>query len=95
LPLIDDALLVKPDKGAPIISEVQSHLDETTVRAIALQSTAGLRRGAGAHATGRPLEVPVATRFSTGCSMSLVPSARRGQPLPADAPRRQGTKLAR
>jgi F-type H+-transporting ATPase subunit beta len=37
LPPIDDALIIAPDKGAPIVAEVQSHLDETTVRAIALQ----------------------------------------------------------
>lgn len=49
LPPIDDALLITPDKGAPIVAEVQSHLDETTVRAPALQSTAGLRRGVVAH----------------------------------------------
>jgi F-type H+-transporting ATPase subunit beta len=54
LPPIDDALLITPDKGAPIIAEVQSHLDETTVRAIALQPTAGLRRGVAAHVSGGP-----------------------------------------
>jgi F-type H+/Na+-transporting ATPase subunit beta len=54
LPPIDDALLIMPDKGAPIIAEVQSHLHEATVRAIALQSTAGLRRGVAAHASGGP-----------------------------------------
>ena len=59
LPPIDAALVVSPDYGAPIIAEVQSHLDETTVRAIALQSTAGLRRGVAVRATGGPLEVPV------------------------------------
>jgi F-type H+/Na+-transporting ATPase subunit beta len=52
-------LVITPDKGAPIIAEVQSHVDEATVRALALQSTAGLRRGVAAHATGGPLEVPV------------------------------------
>jgi F-type H+-transporting ATPase subunit beta len=41
LPPIDDALVIASEKGAPITAEVQSHLDETTVRAIALQSTAG------------------------------------------------------
>ena len=51
LPPIDDALLITRDKSTPIIAEVQSHLDETTVRAIALQSTAGLRRGVVAHPT--------------------------------------------
>src|SRR5215470_10099941 len=60
LPPIDHALLITPDNGDPIIAEVQSHLDEATVRAIALQSTAGLRRGVVAHAAGGPLEVPVA-----------------------------------
>jgi len=59
LPPIDAALVVSPDYGAPIIAEVQSHLDETTVRAIALQSTAGLRRGVAVRATDGPLEVPV------------------------------------
>jgi F-type H+/Na+-transporting ATPase subunit beta len=54
LPPIDDALLIMPDKGAPIIAEVQLHLHETTVLAIALQSTAGLRRGVAAHASGGP-----------------------------------------
>ena len=43
LPPIDDALLITPDKGAPIIAEVQSHLDEATVRAIACN-----REGSGA-----------------------------------------------
>ena len=33
LPPIDDALVITSDKGAPIIAEVQSHLDEATVRA--------------------------------------------------------------
>jgi F-type H+-transporting ATPase subunit beta len=56
LPPIDDALVITPDKGAPIIAEVQSHLDEATVRALALQSTAGLRRGGVAHATGGPCQ---------------------------------------
>lgn len=52
LPSIEDAVRVTPDRGAPIVAEVQAHLDETTVRAIALQSTAGLRRGAAAQAAG-------------------------------------------
>ena len=56
LPPIDDALIIMPDEGAPIIAEVQSHLDETTVQAIALQSTAGLRRGVAAHPSGGPLD---------------------------------------
>jgi F-type H+/Na+-transporting ATPase subunit beta len=60
LPPIDGGLVITPpDEGVPIIAEVQSHLEEPTVRAIALQPTARLHRGGGAHATGAPLEVPV------------------------------------
>src|SRR5262245_20899296 len=59
LPPIEDALVVTPEAGIPIMAEVQAHLDNTTVRAIALQSTAGLRRGAAVEAGGGPLQVPV------------------------------------
>jgi F-type H+-transporting ATPase subunit beta len=48
LPPIDDASLISSGNGVPIVADVQSHLDEATVRAIALQSTAGSRRGATA-----------------------------------------------
>ena len=44
---------------ASLIAEVQSHLDATTVRAVALQPTAGLRRGTEAQATGEPITMPV------------------------------------
>src|SRR5690606_9584256 len=39
--------------------EVASHLDESTVRAIALSSTDGLKRGDEVVATGGPIQVPV------------------------------------
>jgi F-type H+/Na+-transporting ATPase subunit beta len=82
-------LVITPDKGAPIIAEVQSHLDEATVRAIALQSTAGLRRGVAAHATGGPLEVPVsASRCAAACWTSRAPLATRSL-FAADVQRRR------
>lgn len=56
LPPIEDALLVMPDGGTPITVEVQAHLNETTVRSIALQSTSGLSRGALARASGGPIK---------------------------------------
>jgi len=59
LPSIDDALIVTPDQGPPIMAEVRSHLDEATVRAIALESTEGLRGGVAVRSAGGPLEVPV------------------------------------
>jgi F-type H+-transporting ATPase subunit beta len=88
LPPIDDALVIAPDRGAPVIAEVQSHLDEVTIRALALQSTAGLRRGVRAHATGGPLEVPVGDAV-LGRLLDLTGAiGDRGKALPADVPRR-------
>ena len=88
LPPIDDALLITLDDGAPIIAEVQSHLDDTTIRALALQSTAGLRRGVRAQATGGPLEVPVGDTV-LGRLLDLTGAiGDKGKPLPADVPRR-------
>src|SRR5271166_5876503 len=88
LPPINDALVITPDKGAPIIAEVQSHLDEATVRAIALQSTAGLRRGVVAHPTGGPLEVPVGESV-LGRLLDLTGAiGDKGKPFAADVPRR-------
>jgi F-type H+/Na+-transporting ATPase subunit beta len=88
LPPIDEALLIAPDQGTPIIAEVQSHLDEATVRAIALHSTAGLRRGVRAHATGGPLKVPVGDAV-LGRLLDLTGAVGdKGEPLPADVARR-------
>ncbi|MFZ1361151.1 MAG: F0F1 ATP synthase subunit beta [Candidatus Saccharimonadales bacterium] len=58
LPAIYDALHVEHD-GKTITLEVAQHLDEHTVRTIALSSTDGIRRGQDAVATGAPISVPV------------------------------------
>ncbi len=59
LPPIEQALRVEWDQPGPLLAEVQSHLDYTTVRAVALQPTAGLRRGTPVQATGGPITMPV------------------------------------
>ena len=59
LPAIHNALLVEHDDGALLVVEVQEHLDPRTVRAIAMSSTAGLRRGLNVIDTGGPITVPV------------------------------------
>src|SRR6202047_4544153 len=88
LPPIDDALIIMPNTDAPIIAEGQSHLDETTVRAIALQSTAGLRRGVAARASGGPLEVPVGEAV-LGRLLDLTGAVGdKGKAFAADVPRR-------
>lgn len=58
LPAIYDALEVKHGGGI-LALEVAQHLGETTVRAIALSSTDGLKRGDDVVATGAPISVPV------------------------------------
>lgn len=58
LPAIYDALEVKHGDGI-LALEVAQHLGETTVRAIALSSTDGLKRGDDVVATGAPISVPV------------------------------------
>ena len=45
LPSIHNGLLVQRDDGPELVIEVQEHVDPRTVRAIAMSSTAGLRRG--------------------------------------------------
>jgi len=88
LPPIEDALIITPEKGAPIAAEVQSHLDDTTARAIALQSTAGLRRGTAVRIAGGPLRVPVGEEV-LGRLLDLTGAVGdKGVPLPPDVPRR-------
>ena len=45
LPAINEALEIAWDGAWRLVVEVQSHLDPTSVRAVALQSSTGLRRG--------------------------------------------------
>jgi F-type H+/Na+-transporting ATPase subunit beta len=59
LPSINSALSVQRDDGSELIIEVQEHLDTYTVRAIAMDSTAGLRRGLPVESKGGPISVPV------------------------------------
>jgi F-type H+-transporting ATPase subunit beta len=62
MPAIYNALKVRGEfEGKPVelVGEVQQHLGGGRVRAVALGSTFGLRRGMEVLDTGNPLEVPV------------------------------------
>jgi F-type H+/Na+-transporting ATPase subunit beta len=88
LPPVESALSVARDRGEPLNLEVHSHLDTHTVRAVALQSTAGLQRHAQVTATGAPLSVPVGTGV-LGRLLDVGGNLRDGGPaLPVDTPRR-------
>src|SRR6266508_4894603 len=61
LPEIYHALTVKREgaDGELVTAEVQQHLGNNGVRAVAMQSTDGLRRGMKVTNTGGPITVPV------------------------------------
>src|SRR5262249_12565627 len=58
LPVVYNALEID-HRGEKIIAEGQQHLGNNWVRALAMTSTDGLRRGASAVDSGAPIAVPV------------------------------------
>lgn len=59
LPEILNALEIKREHGETLVLEVQQHLGEDSVRAIAMDSTDGLTRGAEVHDTGQAISMPI------------------------------------
>jgi F-type H+-transporting ATPase subunit beta len=51
--------IIKDGKPDVLVAEVQQHLGDNTVRAVALSSTDGLIRGKEVRNTGSPIKVPV------------------------------------
>jgi len=78
IPAIYDALLIKHD-GRTITLEVAQHLSENTVRAIALSTTDGLKRGQEVEATGAPISVPVGNE-TQGRMFNVTGNAIDGKP---------------
>jgi len=59
LPKIYDSLEIVKESGEKIIVECQQHIGENSVRAIAMDSTDGLKRGMEVIATGNPILMPI------------------------------------
>jgi F-type H+-transporting ATPase subunit beta len=59
LPLIYNAIEIPREDGATLVAEVQQHLGDDRVRAVAFDTTDGLARGAEVIDTGAPISVPV------------------------------------
>jgi F-type H+-transporting ATPase subunit beta len=59
MPSVFHALTIKRKDARDLVLEVVKHLEPGRVRAIALESTDGLKRGEEVHATGKMVEVPV------------------------------------
>ncbi|MFZ3009966.1 MAG: F0F1 ATP synthase subunit beta [Candidatus Microsaccharimonas sp.] len=83
LPSMYDALIIQ-DGNRKVTLEVAQHLDERTVRAIALSSTDGLKRGQEVSATGAPISVPVGDE-TQGRMFNVTGDAIDGKPQPKDA----------
>jgi F-type H+-transporting ATPase subunit beta len=80
LPEIYNALEVTRDDGGVLTLETQSHLGNDAVRAIAMSTTDGLRRGAPVVDTGGPITVPVGPE-TLGRILNVV-----GQPIDEAGP---------
>lgn len=82
LPAIYHALNTKKD-DATIVLEVAQHLNETSVRAIALSSTDGLARGTEVVSTGAPISVPVGAD-TQGRMFNVIGEPIDGKPMKKD-----------
>src|SRR5580704_16728303 len=72
-----------------LVCEVQQHIGDDRVRAVAMDTTDGLARGAEVVDTGGPITVPVG-EVTLGRIFNLLGEPiDLGEPLPADTPRRQ------
>ncbi|HPE42731.1 MAG TPA: F0F1 ATP synthase subunit beta, partial [Bacteroidales bacterium] len=58
LPNLHDALEITRENGETLILEAQQAIGENTIRAIAMDSTDGLKRGMPVVALGKPISMP-------------------------------------
>ena len=78
LPALLNALEVDYEvdgKRKTLVLEVQQHIGDGWVRAVAMSSTDGLRRGMPVRDTGRPIEVPACWDVFSMCWGKLWTSA--------------------
>ncbi|MFZ1988319.1 MAG: F0F1 ATP synthase subunit beta [Alphaproteobacteria bacterium] len=88
LPAINEAIAIVWDRGRPLIAEVQQHINSTLVRAVALETTAGLKRGTAVRLTGGPVNVPVGEAVLGRLLNAVGEPVDRGPDLPQDIARR-------
>lgn len=80
LPEIYDAIECDLD-GKRLVFEVQQHLDDKNVRAVAMGSTDGLQRGTEVVNTQKPISVPVG-ETSLGRMFNVIGEPIDGKPAP-------------
>lgn len=79
LPNIYDSLEIKRDSGEKLIIECQQHIGENTIRAVAMDSTDGLRRGMDVVPTSGSILMPVGNQIK-GRMMNVTGDAIDGLP---------------
>mgnify|MGYP001095878507 CR=1 FL=1 len=87
LPGINDALEIPVDEGRKEIFEVREHINASTVRAIAMGTTSGLRRGMHVIDTQNPIQVPVGPP-TLGRMFNVLGSPIDEKPFPDDVTRK-------
>ena len=75
LPNIHDALTITRDDGTKLVVECQQHIGESTVRAIAMDSTDGLHRGMKVESSGKSITMPTGNQIK-GRLMNVI-----GEPI--------------
>ncbi len=73
--------------GKTLVAEVQQHLGNNWVRALTLDSTDGLARGAKVEDTGRAISVPVGPKTLGRIFNVIGEPLDPGEPIPADMER--------
>jgi F-type H+/Na+-transporting ATPase subunit beta len=87
LPALSEALIVEQHDSPGLIIEVQEHLDPHTIRAVAMQNTAGLSRGVSVRRTGRPISVPVGEKVLGRLINVIGEPIDAGGAFPPEVPR--------
>lgn len=104
LPKINEALEVeRPNGGHPLILEIKQHIGEDTVRAVAMDSTDGLKRGLPVKSLGTSIRMPKGEQVK-GRLMNVIGEAidgmaymdnADGTPIHREAPRFEDLKTSR
>jgi F-type H+-transporting ATPase subunit beta len=81
LPEIYNALEISKDKGEKLVLEVQQHLGEDSVRAVAMDGTEGLVRGTEVRDTGKAIAMPTGDQIN-GRLFNVTGNAIDGLPEP-------------
>src|SRR5580765_6714246 len=85
LPAIYSALSIQTDHGE-LIAEVQQHLGDDRVRAVAMDATDGLARGTEVVDMGAPISVPVGD-ITLGRIWNVIGEPVDGGPAPTGSER--------